>query len=257
MSDAKEPTFSGVTRGLLGAISLLFLTLGFEMVTANGGHALGWTLIPIGVVIAYVAWAWSAVQKYITPEARLAIDKFAASRAVWLTLIAILLVALTLSPFVEQRRWPFSYPADPAIIAENDSLKREANELRSDAYRWRFSYGLRYAPRADDNSLIECKYSLVLSSGDSAWSLWGTLQPMLELAHWKNLAIPNQGRAETPFRGIKIFAGDDNEGIRCAQSLAKSIGEAFPDKQVTLRTSQASPTLAACNSECVELDVGN
>jgi hypothetical protein len=80
---------------------------------------------------------------------------------------------------------------------------------------------------------------------------------MLELAHWQNLPGPKLSRPETPFRGVTILIADNKDASACGEALGKSMGEAFPQVQVSFRRNQISPALTACEDECVELDIGN
>jgi hypothetical protein len=156
-------------------------------------------------------------------------------------------LALWLSPVV----------LGPPQQAENTELKTLAQSNAQDAAKWRFAYYLRYAPRAENNALLTCKFMLVLSPGNAAWNLWVILQPMLELAHWESYPGPNLSRPETPFQGVTIISGENKDASACGAALGKSMGEAFPQVHVSFRSDQVSPALTACKNECVELDIGN
>ena len=260
MSEAIETTFSGATRAFFGSLGFILLMLGLEMVTGKEGGlqlGLGAFLILAGAACFYLAVAWNSLRRHVVPETQETIGNFAKSRAVWLGLAAVFFLTLIFSPFIEQRRWPFSYPADPSVLAENDQLKKLETSNQQDAAKWRFAYYLRYEPRSENNGMITCKFSLILSPGDAAWNTWRAVQPMLELAHWDNLALPNQSRSEVPFQRIDVLSGDNKEAASCAAALGKAIGGAFPQLSVSVRASQTSPTLVSCKNECVELDVGN
>jgi hypothetical protein len=204
----------------------------------------------LGVLFAFAAAAWNGLRKYLSPEGDQIINDFAKRGPVWAFVIFIAAEAILLSRFVEERRWPFSYRADPAIY-------ETAQANQNDAAKWRFSYNLRYAPRAANNSLLTCKFTLVLSPGQNALNLWSTLQPMLELAHWESTPQSGQGKSETPFQGISILSGDNKDATSCGTELGKEIGSAFPQAKISLRTYQVSPALVTCKNECVELDLGN
>jgi hypothetical protein len=102
------------------------------------------------------------------------------------------------------------------------ALETEAQSNAQDAAKWRFAYYLRYAPRAENNDLLTCKFMLVLSPGDAAWNLWVILQPMLELAHWTSYPGPNLSRPETPFQGVTIISGENKDASACGAALGKS-----------------------------------
>jgi hypothetical protein len=145
----------------------------------------------------------------------------------------------------------------PPQQAENTELKTLAQSNAQDAAKWRFAYYLRYAPRAENNGLLTCKFMLVLSPGNAAWNLWVILQPMLELAHWESYPGPNLSRPETPVQGVTIISGENKDASACGAALGKSMGEAFLQVHVSFRSDQVSPALTACKNECVELDIGN
>ena len=259
MSDDLQTTFSGATKGLFGAIGFILIMVGLEMMVDKEGVRLGLAVfvLLLGAICFYVAVAWHKIKGILTEETQRSIGLFAQSRATKLTVFALALFSLILSPFVEQHRWPFSYPADPTVAEANTQLKSLATANQNDAAKWRFSYFLRCSPRSSNNGLVACKFALTLSSGQNAWNLWGVLQPMLELSHWENLPLPNEARAETPFENIEVTTGDNVNARNCGTQLAKALGQAFPQKQISFRSDQTSQTLQACNNECVELSVGN
>jgi hypothetical protein len=214
----------------------------------------------LGGICVYAAFFWETAKKALSIEAQQAIGRFAQSRMTWLGMIVLALATIILSPFIEQHRWPFSYAADPAIYTENTQLKAVAKANQQDAAKWRFAFNLRYGPKATNGSLLDCKFSLVLSrggpAGSGAWNLWGALQPMLELAHWVNL--PTSVRpSDFPFQGISVLSGDNKDASNCAAFLGKALGEAFPQSHISVRTNQTAPILEECKNQCVELDIGD
>jgi hypothetical protein len=262
MSDTVDKTAAGATRGFFGSISFILLLLGLEMLTDKSGVqlGLGFFLVIFGAICAYAAFFWESAKKVLSSEAQEAIGRFAQSHVTWFGMIFLILQSIILSRFVEDRRWPFSYPADPAIYTENNQLKAAAQASQQDAARWRFSFGLRYGAKAANGSLLDCKFSLVLSrgapAGSPAWNIWVALQPMLELARWVNL--PTSIRAsDFPFQGITVISGDNKDASNCASFLGKALGEAFPQSRISVRTNQVSPVLTECKSECVELNIGD
>lgn len=120
MSDAIDKTAAGATRGFFGSLAFILLMVGVEGMTgaAELPPGLGPVLIVVGGACAYAAFFWESAKKVLSAAAQAAIGSFAQSRITWFGMLFLVLSAIILSPFIEKHRWPFSYPADPAVIAE-------------------------------------------------------------------------------------------------------------------------------------------
>jgi hypothetical protein len=264
VSDVIEKTAAGSTRGLFGALGFILLMLGLEGMTGAAGiqFGVGIFLALLGALCFYVAFFWETAKKALSAEAQKAIGSFAQSRVTWAAVMFLVFQALILSRFFEERRWPFSYAADPAIYKENTELKGIARDYQQDAMQWRFAFNLRYGTKGDNGGLVDCKYSSVLSRGvlspasPRAWSVWLMLGPMLEMAHWVNVPTSVK-QSDLPFQGISVLSGDNKDASNCATSLGKALGEMFPKSHISVRTNQTAPILKECNDQCVELDVGD
>jgi hypothetical protein len=152
MSDAVEKTAAGATRGLFGILAFVLLMVGIEGMTGavQLPSGLGFWLILLGAICVYAAFFWETAKKVLSIEAQVALGRFAQSRMTWFGMLFLVLATIILSPFIEQHRWPFSYPVDPSVGVENDNLKRSnadlvgqlgsANEI---VQKWKFIHELR------------------------------------------------------------------------------------------------------------------
>jgi hypothetical protein len=125
VSDAIETTVAGATRVLFGTIAFICLMVGIEGVTGAEKISVGLSvlLIAAGAICAYAAIFWEKAKKVLSPEAQDAITNFARSAPTKAALLSAVLISIILSPFVEQQRWRFSYPADPQVEADNKVLR--------------------------------------------------------------------------------------------------------------------------------------
>jgi hypothetical protein len=194
-----------------------------------------------------------------------AIGDFARSRSIWLGLGLVILLALIFSPFIEQRRWPFSFPTDPAVYEQLNQAINERNELADkatiatqDAAKWKFSFNLRSETKNQDGSRVECPFSAVIAGGDVASGLWGDLEPMLDLAHWRFLGS-NVVQADTKINaGFTILIGaDSGNPLTCATALTRELATIFSSQATRMRANRVTSALADCKNECVEIDIGN
>ena len=173
------------------------------------------------------------------------------------------LFTIIFSPFVEQHRWPFSFPADPEIYQrladttkDRQDLSNELSLASADASRWKFSYNLRYGATAQNGGLLECPYVYEFSKNHStAWNNFSELQPMLELSHWHGLnSIPHSAIAELP-SGFNILIGVHSGDIfSCATTLSRELGTHFSNRKVSLKTEQVTPGLTGCKKNCMRGD---
>jgi len=252
MSEELNKDFPGATKGFFAALGIMLLTVGGEMIAEKEGLrvGIGLFLVLIGAACFYAAFFWQTARNLLSQEAQIAIGRFARSRATWLVMFFLISQAIILSKFIEQRRWPFSYPADPVVYAENA-------QLRSDATKWRAAHNLRYGARAGNGSLLTCQFSLAVGpSGRNSWNIWSNLQSVLDLAHWQSVG----GTAQRPEiqlpHGITILVGTENgDAFVCATALSQAVSEIFPP--VSLKLDQVTAALVACKNECVELQIGD
>lgn len=163
--------------------------------------------------------------------------------------------------------WPFvisplssSYTTVKNSPAPNIGTKTQWLKL-DDAEKWKFSYALHYTPLAENGERLTCPFVANISSDDqwrpekSAVGVWGELQPMLELASWHLTGAQAEGHPHySP--GLTILIGTESGNmLRCAASLARLLQDT-KILSVSVRTSQATLSLAACKNECLELDFG-
>ena len=196
MSDAVEKTAAGATRGFLGSLSFILLMLGLEMLTDKSGIqlGLGFFLIIFGAICAYAAFFWESAKKILSMEAQVAIGRFSQSRMTWFGMLFLILQTIILSRFVEEHRWPFSFPADPGVIVENSQLKNDLNARngamaveKSSADKWRFASLLRSESLRWGNSSA-CKYQFLLSPKASGTQpFW---QELFDASGWTTIAPP-------------------------------------------------------------------
>jgi hypothetical protein len=261
MSEPVENTAAGATKGFFGSLAFILLMVGVEGMTgaAELPPGLGPMLIVVGGACAYAAFFWESATKVLSVDAQDAIGRFAQSRITWFGMLSLCLLAIILSPFIEQRRWPFSYPSDPAVYAENARLKTALQNAQSDAAKWRFSHNLRNGAIASNGERLECKFFLALSPNTGpAWNVWQALQPMLDLARWQAIPEDVQTRGLQLPHGITISVGvDAGSAFSCGTALSRVASDSFPSQNVTLKTNQVTAALVACKNECVELDIGD
>jgi hypothetical protein len=266
MSDAIEKTAAGATRTFFGALGFILIMVGVEGMTGQAPLTLfsAGISVLLGALCFYLAFFWERAKKHLSTETQQSIANFAQSRIVKFGMLFLVLATLVLSPFIEQRRWPFSYPADPSVIQQNNTLQSENSRLgselssaRIDALKWRFSHNLRYGAKAQNGALLDCKFSLELSDGRDAMNLWVLVQPMLELAHWLNLGGDQAREVQLP-KGFTILVGaDSGDSFSCATVFARELGAIVQSQPINLRTNQVTPALLACKNECVELQIGD
>jgi hypothetical protein len=117
MSDDLKDDYPGATKGVFASVGVMLLLVGGDMMA----------------VFFYAAAFWRTARKVLSSEAQFSIARFAASYITWAFILFLLLQTLILSRFVEQHRWPFSYPVDPTIYAENSSLHQQVQDLNKQA----------------------------------------------------------------------------------------------------------------------------
>jgi hypothetical protein len=269
MSDVAKKTAARAVRGLFCALGfiLIVLGLGLEATTDKPGvqFALGLFLFLLGALCFCAAAFWERATKSLNVKAQLAIGDFARSRNTWLGLSLVILLALIFSPFIEQRRWPFSFPTDPAVYEQLEQAINERNELADkttiatqDAAKWRLSSNLRSETKNQDGIRLECPYSAVIAGDDRASGLWSDLEPMLDLAHWHFLGSSVVQADIKLNAGFTILIGaDSGNPLTCATALTRELAEMFSSQVTRMQANRVTPALANCKNECVEIDIGN
>ncbi len=172
MSDAIETTAAGATRVLFGTVAFICLMVGIEGMTGVEKISVGLSalLIGAGAICAYAAFFWEKAKKVLSNDAQDAIAKFSQSGATKATLLLVVLISIFFSPFIEQHRWPSSYPTDASIIKERDDAISERTELANKlaeanplASNWRFVSTLWLGSRTNAGP-PECKFQIIYSS---------------------------------------------------------------------------------------------
>jgi hypothetical protein len=269
MSDFAEKTAARAVRVLFGALGSIFIVLGLGLEATtdrpDGQFALGLILFLLGALCFCAVVFWDRVAKNLDVKAQLAIADFARSRNTWLGLCLTILLALIFSPFIEQHRWPFSFPTDPAVYEQLDRAINERNELADkatiaiqDAAKWSFSSSLRNETKNQDGSRLECSFSAVIARGNIASGLWDDLEPMLDLAHWQFLGSSVVQADIKLNAGFTILIGaNSGNPLTCATALTRQLATIFSSQATRMRGDGVTPALANCKNECVEIDIGN
>ena len=249
MSDSVEKTAGGATRGLFGSFSFILVMLGLEMVTDKAGIqlGLGLFLIMLGALCAYTAFFWESAKKVLSNEAQLAIGGFAQSRTTWGFMIFLVLNVLIFSRFIEEHRWPFSYPADPATIAENAKLKNDRLNVNAAFFRekeladkWRFTSVIR--------QVGACQYQIQVSQ--RAFSTINFWQELFRAGGWNGVATPQSGLMQP---GITLRIGSD--GSPCAAALQRAFTDIYPSPPSRIAPNQQTGFLGSCGEGCVQVEI--
>jgi hypothetical protein len=137
-------------------------------------------------------------------------------------------------------------------------LQSQLQTALIDAQKWRFSYELRNAPKADNGERVSCQYAVGLGHSQSAWNTWRDLQQMLDLAWWSGTSTGRPTNNEFPYpSGITIRSGPSaTNSFRCATALQTALADAL-SINASLHVNQITPSLSACENQCVELDIGD
>ena len=181
MSDAIETTAAGATRVLFGTIAFICLMVGIEGMTGAEKISLGLSglLIGAGAICAYAAFFWETAKKVLSNDAQDAVTKFSRSNLTKASLLLAILISIISSPFIEQHRWPFSYPVDPSIISDNSRLKVDINNTKESlgrekelADKWRFAQELWSDSQIGDDPRGGCRYMVRASSDKNFIDVW-------------------------------------------------------------------------------------
>jgi|SRR5271166_4061493 len=271
MSDAIETTAAGATRVLFGTVAFICLMVGIEGMTGVEKISIGLSglLIGAGAICAYAAFFWEKAKKVLSDEAQGAIARFSRSGTTKAALLLAVLVSISLSPFIEQHRWPFSYPADPKVEADNVALRNEVDKLNSAAGRekesadkWRFISEL-WSSSQTNAGPPECEYQIKYPgrSANVVLTFWRSL---LQGAGWKGMSFVQDDEAALQ-PGITIRSSGDANTLdrssspqptfQCASALQKALSDFYPNPPAKLITIQTTPFLDGCTRVCVEVDV--
>jgi hypothetical protein len=127
---------------------------------------IGIVLIIAGIACAYAAFFWESAKNILSDNAQKALGTFAQHRVIRFGMLALALETLILSRFIEQHRWPFSYPADPSVLADNAQLHSQIDNVTSAfgkekelADKWRFASEL-WRNSQTNAGPPECKYQI-------------------------------------------------------------------------------------------------
>ena len=245
--------------------------VGIEGVTGAQQIAFGMSalLIVAGAVCAYAAVFWQKAKSILSDQAQNAVGNFARSAATKAVLLFALLISIILSPFVEQLRWPFSYPIDPKIINENSSLKNQLEKLRTefntekqDAEKWRFVHEL-WVNSQTTAGPPECRFQIQYSAR-AQYTVFSFWRGLLQNAGWAVTSMVEVDDALQP--GITIRSSSDAQTLdrgrntplpsfQCASALQKSLSDYYPNPLSKIMTNQATPFLSSCARECVQVDI--
>jgi hypothetical protein len=254
MSDPIETTAAGATRTFFGALGFILLMVGVEGMTGQAPLTVfsAAVCVALGASCFYLAFFWERAKTHLSGEAQQAIGTFAQNRIVKFGMIFLVLLTLILSPFIEQRRWPFSYAADPSVFTERDRLRNEMDRMQSTlsqekelADKWRFSSGLR-------QSGLNCRYLLMWSVKDSPIA-----------AFWRDLFIASgwlgdsqQEQAPTTPPGVTIRTKDNVRSTQCAEIVQQKLGEYYPNPPAKIIPQQQTSFLNACDRDaCIQIEV--
>jgi hypothetical protein len=256
VSDPVETTAAGATRSFLGIIAFILLMVGIEGITGavELPPGLAFWLILTGGLCAYAAFFWETAKKVLSVEAQQAIGRFSQSQVTWFGMIFLVLATIIMSPFIEQRRWPFSYPVDPAIAAENNALKNQLNNKNADitkekelADKWRFSAALR-------QSELNCQYELEWSRRASNTA-----------AFWRELFIATGWTGSSKQMPLPLVVGKDGITIRskdnpastqCAEIIQRELTEFYSNPPAKIVSHQQTQFLDLCGRDaCVQIEL--
>jgi len=253
MSDAIEKTAAGATRTFFGALGFILLMVGVEGMTGQAPLTLfsAAVCMALGALCFYLAFFWERAKKHLSTETQEMIGRFAQSRVTKFGMLFLVLETLILSPFFEQHRWPFSYPADPAVYTQIDSLKNELARRNSafgpekeSADKWRFSSVLR-------QSGLNCQYKLEWSPrANSVAAFW---RELFVATGWPGSSEPTTSPTQY---GITIRAKDDPASTQCAEVIQRELSDFYPNPAAKIILHQQTEFLNSCGrNNCVQIEV--
>jgi hypothetical protein len=219
-------------------------------------------LLLLGGTCFYAAVFWKVAKRVLSTEAQEGLASFAQNKSTWVGIIVLVFVGLMLSPFIEQHRWPFSFPADPQVYNEIETLKRNfsesqntAQKANNDARMWNSAYNLRHGALLSNGAWATCSFVSVIPQQSRGIGRWMFLQPILDMAHWGQIARNNNTEIQLNYQeGITIRAADNQIAIVCAKALGRTLNDLF-GSGVTVLINQSNSILEDCKNECVEMDI--
>jgi hypothetical protein len=261
-SEDLKDDFPGATKGLLASIGLMLLFVGGDMIAEKEGLriGIGAFILLLGAACFLSSWfsKW-VVAHVLKDDAQRALNNFSRSRIVWGGVVVLLFQILIFSRFVEERRWPFSYPADPAVLEENTKLKEQAsslndqlNEANEMTKKYRFMHEIRYSLGE-----TQCRFAINATSKGLAGPFVQLLLHQLWDAAWHG-GIDQPLSGEAIPRGITIRTIDDSgPGHLCAASLQTALTDVYPHPDGSRTVSnQSTQYLNGCGGrECVQIDI--
>jgi len=207
----------------------------------------------------------------LSNDAQDAIAKFSQSGATKATLLLVVLISIFFSPFIEQHRWPFSYPTDASIIKERDDAISERTELANKlaeanplASNWRFVSTLWLGSRTNAGP-AECKFQIIYSSrsANAVLQIW---LPLLRSSGWSADSYAQSDNTLPP--GITIRSSTNATALdrggsqpapsfQCASALQKAISDfyIYPHPPAKFITNKSTVFLDKCPRECVQIDM--
>jgi hypothetical protein len=222
------------------------------MMTEKAGIQLGLGLFLalLGSLCFYASFLWDSAQRALSTEAQLAIGSFAQNRNTWLSVMILVFQVIIFSRFIEERRWPFSYPADPAFFAEKAQLQKALNESnqalahdRVSADKWRFTTILRQLGRS-------CKYRIeVKANAPGMANYW---MDLFQVVGWTGDAKEQSGPMQP---GITIRAREEYVSSQCAGTLQKALTDVYPYPPSKIAANQQTEFLSSCGSDCVQIEM--
>jgi hypothetical protein len=253
MSDAIEKTAAGATRGLFGILAFILLMVGIEGMTGavQLPPGLGFWLILLGGICVYAAFFWETAKKVLSVEAQQAIGRFSQSRITWFGMLFLVLQTLILSPFVEQHRWPFSYPTDPAIYAEKSTLVTVLNQTKGVvaqetelANKWRFAKRLGDARGLDAKEA--CHYQLAVTPKvQSSTTFWN------ELLRYGGWIADRQGPTNSALIQPGITLRISGDEFDCATTLQRILTDIYSNPPSKIAPNQQTN----CGKDCVLIEM--
>jgi hypothetical protein len=254
MADASEKTAGGATRVLFGTLGFIFIMVGVEGVTGVAHLPFGgWLILLVaGGICTYAAFFWEKARGVLSENAQTAIGKFAQHPVTTFGVLALAVLTLILSPFIEQHRWPFSYPADPKIEQENNQLKSDLNTTRGQlgaerdfADRWRITHALR--------TQRGCRYELhVGSRGASTASFWDEL---FQAGRWNGTRV-TAGTDDMIPTGVFFRVGSPRSAAAaCAVFATSQMTPYYTNPSLKVLVDQQTPYLLGCGDDCIQIDI--
>jgi hypothetical protein len=168
----------------------------------------------------------------------------------------VLLVVVVLSPYVEQRVWPFIAPS-----RSDTTTSAFSNPLREDTVKWKIAESIRSATIAGQLS-AHCHVTIVRLQEPYAEDYASDFRRILDVINWK---FDERFAARPVDKGLTVRGvADEIQSNACARTLAGGIqndahtrnGGTFDPLRWT-SSSDAPDYLKQCPEGCIEVDFGN